>query len=108
MAWTSLCQLDELIEGQGRYVEVDGFRLAVFLVEGEARVIDDICPHAGASLAQGFVDDGCVVCPAHFWTFRLDTGELCNSPSCRISTYPTRLLTRADQPTLVQADLPIF
>ena len=108
MSWTSLCELDELTEGQGRYVEIDGFRLAVFLVEGEVRVIDDTCPHAGASLAQGFVDGDCVVCPVHFWAFSLEWGELRNSPACRISTYPTRLLNREGQPTLVQADLPIY
>lgn len=108
MSWASLCQLDELIEGQGRYFEIDGFRLAVFLSNGQVRVIDDTCPHAGASLAQGFVDDGCVVCPVHYWTFSLATGELRNSPACRITTYPARLLERSGQPTLVQADLPIY
>lgn len=108
MAWTSLCELDELAEGRGTYVEIDGFRLAVFLVQGQVRVIDDMCPHAGASLAQGFVEGDYVVCPAHFWSFNLESGELHNSPACRINTYPIRLLERAGQPTLIQADLPIY
>ena len=34
MAWTSLCDLDELNEGAGKYVEIGGFQLAVFL-DGE-------------------------------------------------------------------------
>ncbi len=76
MSWVSLCRLDELEEGQGRYVEVDGFKLAVFLNAGEVSVMDNTCPHAGASLASGFVEQGCVVCPLHLWAFNLRTGEL--------------------------------
>ena len=30
MSWTSLCELNELKPGEGKYVEIDGFQLAVF------------------------------------------------------------------------------
>ena len=51
MGWTSLCDLDELEEGKGKYVEIGGFQLAVFLDKGAVRVIDNNCPHAGGNLA---------------------------------------------------------
>ncbi len=107
MAWVSLCELSELTEGQGKYVEIDGFELAVFLHEGQARAIDNACPHAGASLAAGYVDNGCVICPMHYWAFSVTTGEMPNAPGVRISTYPTRLFEREGQSPLVQADLPM-
>src|SRR6186997_1020684 len=91
MGWVSLCDLSELSEGKGKYVEIDGFELAVFLNEGKVSVIDNYCPHAGGNLAGGYVEDGCAVCPWHYWAFRLENGELRDVPGVKISTYPTRL-----------------
>lgn len=108
MAWASLCQLDELNEDRGKYAEIDGFQLAVFLHEGKVYVIDNYCPHAGGNLAGGVVRDGCAVCPWHDWSFRLENGQLRDSPGVAVTTYKTRLLEREGKPTLVQADLPIY
>lgn len=108
MSWASVCELAELEEGRGKYVEIDGFHLAVFLHGGNVRVMDDVCPHAGGSLATGFIEEDCVVCPLHFWTFHLENGQLRDSPGCAITTYKTRLLERAGQATLVQVELPQY
>jgi NAD(P)H-dependent nitrite reductase small subunit len=107
MPWTSLCDLSELTEGHGKYVEIDGFQLAVFLSNGHPYALDNTCPHAGGPLSDGIVDDGCAVCPWHDWRFKLDSGQLCDASHITISTYKTRLLERPDKPTLVQADLPM-
>ncbi|MDB5297403.1 MAG: nagAb 2 [Phycisphaerales bacterium] len=108
MAWTSLCDLDELTEGEGKYVEIGGFKLAVFLDQGAVYVLDNGCPHAGASLSAGWVHNGCAVCPWHAWPFRLDNGQLRDTPGVAVTTYKTRLYTRPDKPALVQADLPAY
>ena len=108
MPWTSLCDLEELQEGSGKYVEIGGFHLAVFLNEGQVYVLDNTCPHAGASLAPGSIEDGCVVCPRHSWPFRLDNGQLRDSPGVAITSYKTRIVRPTDRPLLVQADLPIY
>jgi len=107
MAWVSLCDLDELAAGQGKYAEVDGFRIALFLDQGTVYAIDNTCPHAGASMAGGFVDNGCAICPWHGWRFRLSDGHMPDAEGVRIDTYPTRLYPRPGRPTLVQADLPM-
>ena len=109
MAWTSLCELGELEEGKGKYVEIGGFQLAVFLSGGAVYVMDNYCPHAGGNLAGGWVEDGCAVCPWHRWPFRLADGQLRDSPGVTVTTYKTRLRDAGpDRPALVQADLPIF
>lgn len=108
MGWTSLCDMDELQEGTGKYVEIGGFHLAVFLHQGHPYVLDNTCPHAGASLAPGLIDDGCVVCPRHSWPFRLDNGQLRGSPGVAITSYKTRLVQPEGRPRIVQADLPIY
>ena len=106
MAWTSLCELHELKPGEGKYVEIDGFQLAVFIEKDQVFVIDNTCPHAGGNLAGGYVDDGCAVCPWHYWAFRLDTGELKETPGVKITTYKVRLHDYEGK-KLVQADLPM-
>jgi 3-phenylpropionate/trans-cinnamate dioxygenase ferredoxin subunit len=109
MAWTSLCDLDELTDRRGKYVEIGGFRLAVFLNAGEVYTMDDTCPHAGASMAQGRVDkSGCAVCSRHNWAFNLETGAMAGLPGVILKTYPTRKFEREGKPTIVQADLPIY
>ena len=108
MAWSSLCELSELKEGQGKYVEVAGFQIALFLHEGKPYAIDNRCPHANGSLAGGWIENGCAVCPWHQWAFNLQTGQMRIASRITISTYPTRVLQRPDQPDLVQADLPLY
>ena len=109
MAWTSLCDLGELEEGKGKYVEIGGFQLAVFLDQGKVHVIDNTCPHAGGNLAAGFVEDGCAVCPWHYWAFRLENGQLRDAPGVAVTMYRTRTFDPGGgRAALVQADLPIY
>jgi nitrite reductase/ring-hydroxylating ferredoxin subunit len=105
MAWTSLCDLDELKPGEGKYVEIDGFQLAVFIENGQVFVMDNTCPHAGGNLAGGYVEEGCAVCPWHYWAFRLDNGQLKDMPGVAVTTYKIRLYAHEGR-KLVQADLP--
>ena len=105
MAWVTLCEMGELTEGRGKAVSVDGFRLAVFLDRGTAGVIDDACPHAGASLSRGTVEDGCAVCPSHHWAFDLTTGRLRDSAAVSVDRYPVRVMNH-NGTRFVQAELP--
>ncbi len=104
MAWVTLCSLDELVDGKGKYVEVDGFHLAVFLSDSQISVLDSACPHAGANLADGFIEDGCAVCPWHYWAFDLNNGQLRESPGVSVKKYATRI----HEHQFLQADLPLF
>ncbi len=108
MAWVTLCGMGELVEGRGKYVEIEGFQLAVFLNGGQAYVIDNRCPHAGASLAGGEVHDGRAVCPWHQWSFDLKSGQLRSRPLVRIRTYPARVVQLEGKGTMVQAQLPTY
>lgn len=110
MAWTTLCTVDDLFKGLGKFVEIDGFRLAVFLdaADGTVSVTDDACPHAGLPLSDGHVNEKCVVCPAHGWTFDLATGSLKGSPIEQevLKVYPSRVLEENGK-RFVQAQLPM-
>ena len=107
MAWTSLCELDELTEGAGKLVEIDGYSLAVFLYGGKVHVLDSVCPHAGHDISGGNIEEGCAVCPYHGWNFRLTDGVMPTAPGIAVRVYESRIYTRPEKPALVQADLPM-
>lgn len=73
------CRLDQLAEGRGLPVRIGDQYLAVFLVDGRPRVLDNQCLHLGSPLDGGFVDDGCLTCPWHGWTYDVVTGDLVTS-----------------------------
>jgi nitrite reductase (NADH) small subunit/3-phenylpropionate/trans-cinnamate dioxygenase ferredoxin subunit len=110
MPFTTLCTLDELTEGLGKYVEIDGFRLAVFLHNGVVFAMDNACPHAGGSMSGGYIADGCAICPWHGWAFNLESGALVGSfgsdDSEVLKVYKVRHVER-DGKTYVQAELPM-
>lgn len=90
--WTPLLPLAELpTDGEGRTVELEGFRLAVFHFDGEVRVLDDECPHAGASLGAGVCVSGEVTCPWHGWHFRLSDGENTDGLEERVAVFASRV-----------------
>jgi nitrite reductase/ring-hydroxylating ferredoxin subunit len=105
MPWATLCELSELADGQGKPVDIDGHRLAVFRDGPTVAALDNACPHAGVALSGGTVEDGCAVCPAHQWAFELSTGRLCGTPAVSVRRYDTRLFDFAGK-RFVQADLP--
>src|SRR5581483_7166368 len=67
--------LRDMPTDRGRLVRAHGYAVAVFVVNGELRAVDDRCLHTGGPLADGWVVDGCVVCPWHGWVYDLATGE---------------------------------
>lgn len=69
----SLAELEE--KGLVR-LEHPPFDVLVAWVNGEVFAIEDACNHAGASLAEGWIEGGCVVCPMHAYVFELRTGRL--------------------------------
>jgi len=64
----------ELREGEGRQLVIEGRSIAVFRDGGCVRALDGICPHAGAPLGPGTIEEGHVVCPWHGFRFRLSDG----------------------------------
>jgi len=78
---------------------VDGRAYAIFNVEGTLYVIDDSCPHAGASLSGGHIEGRTVQCRAHGLRFDLLTGCMQNSKTFGVRAYGVEI--REGQPHLV-------
>jgi nitrite reductase (NADH) small subunit len=88
----TVARVGDLSEGQGRLVEVDGRMIAIFFDDGAYYAIDDLCPHQGASLAEGFLCDKSVTCTWHGWRFSLEDGRHLDGSSARVATYPVRVV----------------
>jgi nitrite reductase/ring-hydroxylating ferredoxin subunit len=81
MPFVTVVRFSELIPGQGESIEVNGKKLAIFLVDGKCYAIDGMCPHRDAPLHDGQCVGLEVVCPWHASTFSLETGMHRNPPA---------------------------
>ena len=69
--FTTVAKVGTIADGQAATYTVNGRIVAVFHAEGKYYAIDDLCPHMGASLADGHFEEGVVICPWHAWSFRV-------------------------------------
>lgn len=84
-------KVGEFGDGVGKAVEYDGRMVAVFRRGEEWFAIDDLCPHMGASLAEGYVEGNCVTCPWHAWRFTMDDGKLEDNPNLSVECFDVKV-----------------
>ncbi len=72
--------------------EFDDKSLALFNVDGQLYVIDDSCPHQGASLCGGRLEGRVIQCCAHGLRFDLHSGYLLNSKAVKVTSYPVEII----------------
>lgn len=91
--FVSIAKVGDIPEGEGRSYPVNGKLVGLFFVDGEYFAINDLCPHMGAPLASGYVEDGAVTCPWHAWRFCVKDGLWLDNPKSKIKTdsYEVRL-----------------
>ena len=88
----TVAKVGDIPDQEGRAFRIGDAKVAVFNDGGTFRAIDDMCPHAGASLADGFYDDQVVTCPWHAWSFRTTDGAFCGHPRLKIDVYAVRVI----------------
>ena len=86
-----VCSAGAVPEGEGKTVAVGKKLIALFCSGGEYHAIDDCCPHMGASLSGGYLENGIVTCPWHAWRFRLNDGAWADNPRIKIGCYPVKV-----------------
>jgi nitrite reductase/ring-hydroxylating ferredoxin subunit len=63
--------------------------IAIYQIDGNVHVIGDRCPHAGALLSEGELENRQLTCPRHGSQFDVCTGERTRGPAdTDIETYP--------------------
>jgi len=87
-----VARVDEVPPGEARAVEVNGEQIALYNVEGVFFATCNICSHDEAYLAEGWLDDDVVTCPAHGAEFSVRSGEALSFPATEpVATYPVRV-----------------
>src|SRR5262249_730927 len=90
-AFVTVAKLGAIPEGEGRSFQAGERLVAVFRKGGQYFAIDDLCPHMGASLGAGYLDDeGIVSCPWHAWRFCVRDGKWADNPRLGVDTFEVR------------------
>jgi nitrite reductase [NAD(P)H] small subunit len=88
--WVRVGQAADIPLLEGRSVEVDGRRIAVFHLPDGWAATDNACPHKRGPLGDGIVAEWCVTCPLHNHRFSLRTGERQDTAGEGVRTYEVR------------------
>ena len=90
--FTPVARIDDIAPGTCQRVEVAGRAIAIFNLDGAFHAIDDCCTHAEASLAEGEICGDEVLCPLHFASFSIRTGEALSPPAYDpVATHAVRV-----------------
>jgi nitrite reductase/ring-hydroxylating ferredoxin subunit len=90
--WIRVAALAEVPEGTTRLVEVNGNDVCLYNLGGTICATQDMCTHAEASLADGFIDGDAIECPLHQALFDIRTGKVLHPPATEdLRVYPVRV-----------------
>jgi nitrite reductase/ring-hydroxylating ferredoxin subunit len=90
MAGIAVCRFDELADGAiRRFMVDDDFPIAIIRCGDGVHALLDSCPHRGAPLSKGTVDVELreVICPWHFFRFKLPYGESASGSDLKVPAY---------------------
>ncbi|MCK9606045.1 MAG: non-heme iron oxygenase ferredoxin subunit [Methylomonas sp.] len=91
--WIDVVAESALADGEHVVIDVDGFDVAIFKLEGQFYAIEDVCTHDGAEIASGELDGDEIVCPRHGARFCVKTGQVKSPPAYEdVATFPVRVV----------------
>jgi NAD(P)H-dependent nitrite reductase small subunit len=90
--FVKVAKAEDLEEGKGTIVTVNGTRIALFRCEGRFYAIRNQCPHMGGDLGEGLLTGEIVRCPWHGWKFSVKTGKNPAADVVAVRTYEVRVL----------------
>ncbi len=87
-----IANLDELSETEGKAFRINNLAIALFKAgSDQVFALENSCPHIGAPLDNGLVQDKTLTCLWHGWCFDLETGHSSNCPGIKVQTYTTKI-----------------
>jgi nitrite reductase/ring-hydroxylating ferredoxin subunit len=103
--FTKVCETSDLSEHQGNRFIIHNTEIAVFKVDGNIYSLSNICPHQHSALIyDGFIEKGCVVCPAHGWMFDLQTGKT-QTGGRGIDSFETKVIDNQVYVKIIQQEM---
>jgi 3-phenylpropionate/trans-cinnamate dioxygenase ferredoxin subunit len=91
--WMDVMAESALAEGEHVVVDVDGYDVAIFKIDGALYAIEDVCTHDGAEIASGELDGDEIVCPRHGARFCVKTGQVKCAPAYEdVAIFPVQVV----------------
>lgn len=88
----TVAKKSDLGDGEALQVVIGKKEIAIYNLEGEFFATDDICTHAYASLADGYVEGELVECPLHGGCFNIKSGKAMTPPVTEdLKTYEVKI-----------------
>ncbi len=69
-----------------------GEQVVVFQTTEGYFAVENRCPHAGAYLHEGQIENNILTCPWHGWRFDLESGQSLTEYWARLKTYPIQIV----------------
>lgn len=88
----------DIADGAAKMYRVKGEEMAVFKNNGQLFGVQNVCPHEGGQLCNGWIDGGEVVCPLHGYKFDLKTGSCSTDPKLKVKVF--KLVRQGDRFTV--------
>jgi nitrite reductase (NADH) small subunit len=90
--WVQLCAVGEAPKpGKVAEAEVKGVQVCLANVDGRLCALENICPHRGGPLGQGWLEGEAVVCPWHSWAFDTRTGQALPPDQGKVDVLPLKI-----------------
>jgi len=89
-----VCGVDHLWDGEMQPFRAGDTSIVLLKINGRYHAYQARCPHQGAALADGELEDGLLTCPAHRWQFDAASGRGVNPESARLKCFPVRVIER--------------
>jgi len=91
--WHRAAEVASVQPGDAIVARVAGREIAIFRIGNEFFATDNRCTHAGAPLADGYLDGEIIECPLHQGLFNVRTGQVMCAPPLRpLRTYEVRVV----------------
>jgi pyruvate oxidase len=91
MKYVKVMSEEDLPIGKSAIISAGEDEIALFNYKGKYYAVANKCPHRGAPLGEGRIEEGIVICPNHEWRFKLESGANMQNPELFIPTYPVKI-----------------
>ena len=91
MKFVKVMSEEDLPIGKSAIISAGEDEIALFNYKGKYYAVTNKCPHRGAPLGEGRIEEGIVICPNHEWRFKLENGANMQNPELFIPTYPVKV-----------------
>ncbi len=91
MKYVKVMSEEDLPIGKSAIISAGEDEIALFNYKGKYYAVANKCPHRGAPLGEGRIEEGIVICPNHEWRFKLVNGANMQNPELFIPTYPVKV-----------------